>query len=682
MADNTTLNPGVGGDTIASDDVSGVKHQIVKVAFGADGAATRVTSSVGLPVAIANPSLAVTGTFFQATQPVSISGSVPVTGALTDTQLRATAVPVSGTVTANVSGTVPVTGTFWQATQPVSGTVAVTGTFWQATQPVSIAGTVTVSGPLTDTQLRASAVPVSGTFYQATQPVSIATMPSTPVTGTFWQATQPVSGPLTDTQLRATAVPVSGTFYQATQPVSIAATVAVSGPLTDTQLRASAVPVSSASLPLPTGASTETTLAAVNTKTPVLGQATMANSTPVVLASNQSSINIAEVNATTGPTAFSASDAVGGAPDGVGTPINAASTAGSIVSIAVTPGMEAWTMQIASYGTGTIYTEGSIDSTNGTDGNWVALKARRTGTAVGVESVVYAMVANGTYRGNCAGITYLRARLIGTGTPSIKFILSAGNGATFLNSGIPTGSSVIGAVTQSGTWNVGSITTLPALATGSNVIGALTANQSVNNAQIGAVAVAVGNGVTGTGSQRVTIASDNTAFPTKVSDGTNTAAVKAGVIAVAGDNPLVVTMHPSSAPMTTQTITGAVTTSGSVTNTPASATNTNATLNSAATTNATSVKASGGGVYAVTASNSGAAAAFIKLYNKATAPTVGTDTPVLTIPVPASGVANVQFGAIGQRFSTGIAFAITNLIADTDTTAVAANQVKVMVSYI
>ncbi len=31
------------------------------------------------------------------------------------------------------------------------------------------------------------------------------------VTGTFWQATQPVSGPVTDTQLRATAVPISGT---------------------------------------------------------------------------------------------------------------------------------------------------------------------------------------------------------------------------------------------------------------------------------------------------------------------------------------------------------------------------------------------------------------------------------------------------------------------------------------
>jgi len=86
-----------------------------------------------------------------------------------------------GTVTTitGITNPVAVTGTFWQATQPVSGT------FWQGTQPVS--------GPLTDTQLRAAAVPVSGAFFQATQPVSIATMPSTPVTGTFWQGTQPVS---------------------------------------------------------------------------------------------------------------------------------------------------------------------------------------------------------------------------------------------------------------------------------------------------------------------------------------------------------------------------------------------------------------------------------------------------------------------------------------------------------
>lgn len=40
----------------------------------------------------------------------------------------------------------------------------------------------------------------------------------------------------------------------------------------------------------------------------------------------------------------------------------------------------------------------------------------------------------------------------------------------------------------------------------------LAPNQSVNNAQINGVAPLMGNGVTGTGSQRVTIASDNTAF--------------------------------------------------------------------------------------------------------------------------------------------------------------------------
>ena len=60
------------------------------------------------------------------------------------------------------NNTIGVTGSFWQATQPVSiasmPSTPVTGTFWQATQPVSIA-----SMPST---------PVTGTFWQATQPVS------------------------------------------------------------------------------------------------------------------------------------------------------------------------------------------------------------------------------------------------------------------------------------------------------------------------------------------------------------------------------------------------------------------------------------------------------------------------------------------------------------------------------
>ena len=129
-----------------------------------------------------------------------------------------------------------------------------------------------------------------------------------------------------------------------------------------------------------------------------------------------------------------------------------------------------------------------------------------------------------------------------------------------------------------------------------------------------------------------------------------------------------------------------VTTVGTVTSvsatTPAVTTTTAATLSSAATTNATSVKASAGNLYSITVSNTGGAAAFFKLFNKASAPTVGTDVPILTIAIPASGTVNVPFGTQGFRMATGIAFAITNLAADSDTTAVAAAQVKAMVAYI
>lgn len=37
MADNTTLNSGAGGDVIASDDISSVKYQRIKLIHGADG---------------------------------------------------------------------------------------------------------------------------------------------------------------------------------------------------------------------------------------------------------------------------------------------------------------------------------------------------------------------------------------------------------------------------------------------------------------------------------------------------------------------------------------------------------------------------------------------------------------------------------------------------------------------
>ena len=101
---------------------------------------------------------------------------------------------------------------------------------------------------------------------------------------------------------------------------------------------------------------------------------------------------------------------------------------------------------------------------------------------------------------------------------------------------------------------------------------------------------------------------------------------------------------------------------------------------SAASTNATSLKASAGQVYGLSISNANAAARYFKLYNKASAPTVGTDTPVLTLQVPANGTV-IRAYPVGLALGTGIAWAATAVITDADTTAIGANDLSVDIDY-
>lgn len=104
---------------------------------------------------------------------------------------------------------------------------------------------------------------------------------------------------------------------------------------------------------------------------------------------------------------------------------------------------------------------------------------------------------------------------------------------------------------------------------------------------------------------------------------------------------------------------------------------------SAASTNATSVKASAGQVFWIYCTNTNAAVRYLKLYNKASAPTVGSDTPVATLAIPGN-TAGAGFhlqSPLGLTFGTGIAFAITTGVADADTGAVAANEVVVNLGY-
>lgn len=108
-------------------------------------------------------------------------------------------------------------------------------------------------------------------------------------------------------------------------------------------------------------------------------------------------------------------------------------------------------------------------------------------------------------------------------------------------------------------------------------------------------------------------------------------------------------------------------------------------LNSAATTNGALIITGTSGLTSLYATNIGETAAFVKLYNKATAPVVGTDIPEMVIPIPAAnagfpGVASPNLGFITLRFPLGLGIAVTGAAPDTDTTAVAAGQVKVKLS--
>lgn len=101
MADNTTLDAGSGGDVIATDDIGGVKYQRVKISQGADGSATDVgigggTEATALRVTVANDSTGVVSvgdnggslTVDDGGLSLTVDGSVSITGTPTvDTEL-------------------------------------------------------------------------------------------------------------------------------------------------------------------------------------------------------------------------------------------------------------------------------------------------------------------------------------------------------------------------------------------------------------------------------------------------------------------------------------------------------------------------------------------------------------------------------------------------------------------
>ncbi len=158
----TATNPSVGttGAAIPSSAT------LLGASDGTNLQPLQVDASKNLKVLVENASLAVTGTFWQATQPISAASLPLPTGA--STAAKQPALGVAGTPSADVLTVQGITSMTPLKVDGSGVTQPVSGTFWQATQPVSIASAVTVA-QATAASLNATVVG-TGTFaVQAAQ---------------------------------------------------------------------------------------------------------------------------------------------------------------------------------------------------------------------------------------------------------------------------------------------------------------------------------------------------------------------------------------------------------------------------------------------------------------------------------------------------------------------------------
>jgi hypothetical protein len=385
----------------------------------------------------------------------------------------------------------------------------------------------------------------------------------------------------------------------------------------------------------------------INAVTALVGNgATGAGSQRVTIASDNTAFSVNANPVAVAPVLTTLQNAA--VATGNGTVLSVAGHATAILNV---------TTSVAASGGTTLNFEASVDGTT-----FVSILGNLVGTnTLAVSGLNAAMV--GDWEFNVAGYTQLRARIsaYSAGTITVKGYPTTVSGAA----NVINANALVGGSTADGNSGNKSAQTLrvvlatdqPALTNKLLVTPdsvALPANQSVNVSQINAVTPLMGNGVTGTGSQRVTIASDNTAFTVNAAQ-SGTWTVQPGN--TANTTPWLVSQVPTTA--------GGLSISRTL---------------SAANTTGINAKGSAGQVYGWAITNTNASARFVKLYNKATAPTVGTDTPVITLVIPGNatgaGMVAAEFTS-GIAFGTGIGYGITGAIADNDTTAPAANEVVV-----
>lgn len=105
------------------------------------------------------------------------------------------------------------------------------------------------------------------------------------------------------------------------------------------------------------------------------------------------------------------------------------------------------------------------------------------------------------------------------------------------------------------------------------------------------------------------------------------------------------------------------------------------TVQALASVNATQVLARPGVISQISLSNHDSTQSYIKFYNTATVPVVGTNVPLATLLIPTKGIIIVTL-PFGLNFSTGIGFGLTKNPNISDTTGVAADSIVGFITYV
>jgi hypothetical protein len=245
-----------------------------------------ITGTISLPTGASTSALQVTGNASLASIDSKLTAPLSVVGPLTDTELRATPVPISGTVTANL-GTIADVATETTLSNLDGKVVTVD------TDDVTITSSVLPTGAATSA-------------LQTTGNASLASIDS--------KLTAPLVVSSTDLDIRdlvfaTDKVDVSGSSITVNNAAGASAvniqdggnSITVDGTINAVQSGTWNINDITGTVSLPTGAATSalqttgnSSLASIDGKLNSLGQKTMANSVPVVIASDQTVIPISD----------------------------------------------------------------------------------------------------------------------------------------------------------------------------------------------------------------------------------------------------------------------------------------------------------------------------------------------------------------------------------------------------